>query len=57
MPWVVEKAIVMEVLVIPARGRSMVRLLVVVLPVPVGMYIMEYALVEPPTDTYRGTLL
>ena len=30
----------------------MVRLVVVVLPVPVGEYIIEYALVEPPTDTY-----
>ena len=32
----------------------MLRLVVVVMPVPVGMYIIEFEKVEPPTDTYRG---
>lgn len=50
MPLVVEKAIVTSVT--PLTGRAMVTLLVVVVPVPVGVYIIEYASVEPPTDTY-----
>jgi len=56
MPLVVEKAIVMMVLVTPGNGRTMVRLVVVVVPAPVGMYVIEYALVEPPMDTYWGTV-
>jgi len=54
MPLVVENATVIMVLVTPGKGRATVRLVVVVLPTPVGMYIIEYALVEPPTDTYWG---
>jgi len=54
MPLVVENATVIMVLVVPGKGLATVRLVVVVLPAPVGMYIIEYALVEPPTDTYWG---
>lgn len=56
MTFVVEKAAVTMVLVTPGKGRATVMLVVVVLPVPVGMYIIEYALVEPPTDTYMRPL-
>jgi len=57
MPLVVEKTTVNMVLVTPRNGRATVRLVVVVVPVPVGMYVIENALVEPPTDTYWRTSL
>jgi len=51
MPTVVEKTMVTWVLVTPGKGRLMVRLVVVVLPVPVGLTVNEYARVEVPTLT------
>jgi len=51
MPLVVLKTMVAWVFWTPGKGRTMDRLVVVVVPSPVGLYVNEYAGVEVPTLT------